>query len=37
MANDWLNLRVPVWVTDVAFIPGGQKVVTSTGHHQVRI
>ncbi|XP_067649377.1 WD repeat-containing protein 74-like [Haliotis asinina] len=35
--NDWLNLRVPVWVMGVKFLPGSDKVVTSTGHHQVRV
>ncbi|XP_046558535.1 WD repeat-containing protein 74-like [Haliotis rubra] len=35
--NDWLNLRVPVWVMGVQFLPGSDKVVTSTGHHQVRV
>ncbi|XP_071108470.1 WD repeat-containing protein 74-like [Haliotis cracherodii] len=35
--NDWLNLRVPVWVMGVQFLPGSDKIVTSTGHHQVRV
>jgi len=35
--NDWLNLRVPVWVTDLAFLPDSQKLVTCTGHSQVRV
>ncbi|XP_045168538.2 WD repeat-containing protein 74-like [Mercenaria mercenaria] len=34
--NDWLNLRVPVWVTGINFL-GENKIVTSTGHHQVRV
>ncbi|XP_076118829.1 WD repeat-containing protein 74 isoform X2 [Alosa pseudoharengus] len=35
--NDWLDLRVPIWVRDMAFIPDSDKIVTCTGHHQVRI
>ncbi|XP_076875657.1 WD repeat-containing protein 74 [Brachyhypopomus gauderio] len=37
VANDWLGLRVPVWVKDVAFIQDSSKIVTCTGHHQVRV
>ena len=33
--NDWLNLRVPIWVMDMAFLPDSQQIVTCTGHHQV--
>nr|XP_005988851.2 PREDICTED: WD repeat-containing protein 74 isoform X2 [Latimeria chalumnae] len=35
--NDWLDLRVPVWIRDMQFIPGSDKIVTCTGHHQVRL
>ncbi|KAM4721583.1 WD repeat-containing protein 74 [Rhinophrynus dorsalis] len=35
--NDWLDLRVPVWIRDLGFIPGSDKIVTCTSHHQVRI
>ena len=35
VANDWLNLRVPIWVTDLSFIPNTQQIVTSTNYHQV--
>ncbi|XP_075693408.1 WD repeat-containing protein 74 isoform X2 [Rhinoderma darwinii] len=35
--NDWLDLRVPVWVRDLDFIPESDKVVTCTSSHQVRI
>lgn len=35
--NDWLDLRVPIWVRDMAFLPDSEKIVTCTGHHQVRI
>ncbi|KAK2187581.1 hypothetical protein NP493_161g02032 [Ridgeia piscesae] len=35
--NDWLNLMVPIWVTDVAFLPDSDKIVTCTGHHQIRV
>ncbi|KAG9263232.1 WD repeat-containing protein 74 [Astyanax mexicanus] len=37
VANDWLDLRVPVWVRDMAFIPDSEKIVTCTGYHQVRV
>jgi len=36
--NDWLDLRVPVWVSQVCFVPetGGQPTVAvGTGYHQV--
>nr|XP_020653033.1 WD repeat-containing protein 74 [Pogona vitticeps] len=35
--NDWLDLRVPVWDRDMQFLPGSEKIVTCTGHHQVRL
>ncbi|XP_064206204.1 WD repeat-containing protein 74 isoform X1 [Anguilla rostrata] len=35
--NDWLDLRVPEWIRDLAFIPDSEKIVTCTGHHQVRV
>ncbi|XP_018584348.1 WD repeat-containing protein 74 [Scleropages formosus] len=35
--NDWLDLRVPEWVRDLAFVPDSDKIVTCTGHHQVRV
>ncbi|KAM4018090.1 WD repeat-containing protein 74 isoform 2-T2 [Anomaloglossus baeobatrachus] len=35
--NDWLDLRVPVWIRDLDFIPESDKIVTCTSHHQVRI
>nr|XP_033811356.1 WD repeat-containing protein 74 isoform X2 [Geotrypetes seraphini] len=35
--NDWLDLRVPVWVQDLQFLPGSQKIVTCTGYRQVRL
>ncbi|XP_012692694.1 WD repeat-containing protein 74 [Clupea harengus] len=37
VAQDWLDLRVPIWVRDIAFIPDSDKIVTCTGHHQVRV
>lgn len=33
--HDWLNLRIPVWILDVGFLPDSEKVVTSTSYHQV--
>jgi ribosome biogenesis protein NSA1 len=35
--NDWLNLRVPVWVTKIQFLSDGRRVVTGTGHNQIRV
>ncbi|XP_069110786.1 WD repeat-containing protein 74-like [Argopecten irradians] len=35
--NDWLNLRVPVWVTQTRFLPQSEKLVTTTGHRQIRV
>lgn len=35
--DDWLNLRVPVWVTKVQFLSDGRRVVTGTGHNHVRV
>ncbi|KAK3550280.1 hypothetical protein QTP86_023832 [Hemibagrus guttatus] len=37
VANDWLDLRVPVWVRDMAFLTQSNKIITCTGHHQVRV
>lgn len=35
LRDDWLALRRPHWVRDVAFIPESERVVTCTGYHQV--
>ena len=38
--NDFLDLHVPVWVTDIGFLPnqGSQsKITVGTGYHQVRL
>lgn len=35
LRDDWLDLRRPQWVRDMAFIPDSEKVVTCTGYHQV--
>lgn len=32
---DELQLRVPIWVNDIRFIPKSQNIVTVTGKHQV--
>ncbi|KAM8938944.1 WD repeat-containing protein 74 [Pelodytes ibericus] len=37
LRNDWLDLRVPVWIRDLDFIPETDKIVTCTSYHQVRI
>lgn len=35
LRDDWLDLRRPHWVRDMAFIPESERVVTCTGYHQV--
>ncbi|XP_071800312.1 WD repeat-containing protein 74-like [Asterias amurensis] len=35
--NDFLELRVPVCVNDISFIPESSKIVTCTGHHHLRV
>ena len=35
--HDFLNLEVPIWIMDMAFLPDSKKIVTCTGHHQIRI
>ncbi|ESO07625.1 hypothetical protein HELRODRAFT_170170 [Helobdella robusta] len=35
--NDWLDLRVPVYICDVEFVPDSNLIFTSTGLHQVRL
>ncbi|ELT93981.1 hypothetical protein CAPTEDRAFT_221486 [Capitella teleta] len=35
--NDWLDLRVPVWISDLAFSPEDNTVITCTRHQQVRV
>ncbi|XP_063958672.1 WD repeat-containing protein 74-like [Lytechinus pictus] len=35
--NDFLDLRVPVCVNDMQFLANSSKIVTCTGHHQVRL
>uniref|UniRef100_A0A1A7WS28 WD repeat-containing protein 74 n=1 Tax=Iconisemion striatum TaxID=60296 RepID=A0A1A7WS28_9TELE len=37
LRDDYLDLRRPHWVRDVAFIPDSEKVVTCTGFHQVHV
>ncbi|KAM4565586.1 WD repeat-containing protein 74 isoform 2-T2 [Odontesthes bonariensis] len=37
LRDDWLDLRRPHWVKDMAFIPGSDKLVTCTAHHQVHV
>ncbi|XP_076366249.1 WD repeat domain 74 lethal (2) k09848 [Tachypleus tridentatus] len=34
---DFLDLRVPVWVLDIQFLPGTEKVVVGTGTHAIHI
>ncbi|XP_050924112.1 WD repeat-containing protein 74 [Lates calcarifer] len=37
LRDDWLDLRRPHWVRDMAFIPDSDKVVTCTGFCQVHV
>ncbi|XP_060903280.1 WD repeat-containing protein 74 [Labrus mixtus] len=37
LRDDWLDLKRPHWVRDMAFIPDSDKVVTCTGYHQVHV
>ncbi|KAM9853088.1 WD repeat-containing protein 74 [Aulostomus maculatus] len=37
LRDDWLDLRRPHWVRDMAFIPDSDKVVTCTGYQQVHV
>ncbi|XP_069578760.1 WD repeat-containing protein 74 [Brachyistius frenatus] len=37
LRDDWLDLRRPHWVRDMAFIPDSDKVVTCTSYHQVHV
>ncbi|CAH1797372.1 unnamed protein product [Owenia fusiformis] len=34
---DWLDLRVPIWVLDLRFIPDSEKVAICSGHKHVRV
>ena len=35
--NDFLNLEVPVWVTDIAYLPSSEKIACSSAYHKVNI
>lgn len=38
--NDFLDLRVPIWVTDIGFVPGTAHqpvIAVGTGYHQLRL
>ncbi len=38
--HDTLDLRVPVWVREIGFVPGSGSqptIAVGTGHHQVRV
>ncbi|XP_041851140.1 WD repeat-containing protein 74 [Melanotaenia boesemani] len=37
LRDDWLDLRRPHWVKDMAFIPDSDKLVACTGYHQVHV
>ncbi|KHN78478.1 WD repeat-containing protein 74 [Toxocara canis] len=34
---DSLQLRVPIWDTDIRFLPDSQNIVTTTGKYQIRV
>ncbi|KAJ7389059.1 WD repeat-containing protein 74 [Desmophyllum pertusum] len=38
--NDFLDLQVPIWVTELGFLPGQgslSRIAVGTGYHQVRL
>ncbi|KAJ3158276.1 WD repeat-containing protein 74 [Geranomyces michiganensis] len=36
--NDFLNIRVPVWITDIRFLDSTKhRLIVGTGHHQIRV
>ncbi|TPX59814.1 hypothetical protein PhCBS80983_g02190 [Powellomyces hirtus] len=36
--NDFLNIRVPVWITEILFLDSSEtRIMTGTGHHQIRV
>lgn len=38
--NDFLDLQVPVWVTDIGFLPGqglSSRIAVGTAYHQIRL
>lgn len=37
VSHDFLNLRVPVWVTDMRFVEPQNTIVACTGHHHIRL
>lgn len=37
VANDFLDHRVPVWITDMQFFPDSEKIIACTGYHHIRL
>ena len=33
---DWLQLRVPIWISDIDFLPGTEEIVTTSKYGYVR-
>lgn len=36
LRNDFLDLPIPIWVSDLAFVPNSEQVVTCSRHGYVR-
>lgn len=36
MSHDWLQLRVPIWISDIDFLPSTEQIVTVSRHGHVR-
>lgn len=36
MPHDWLQIRVPIWISDVDFLPGTEEIVTTSKYGHVR-
>ncbi|KAK1128297.1 hypothetical protein K0M31_002767 [Melipona bicolor] len=35
--HDWLQVRVPIWISDVDFLPGTEEIVTTSKYGHVRL
>ncbi|KOC69680.1 WD repeat-containing protein 74 [Habropoda laboriosa] len=35
--HDWLELKVPVWISDIEFLPGTEQIVTTSRYGHVRL
>ncbi|KAK2703899.1 WD repeat-containing protein 74-like [Artemia franciscana] len=35
--NDFLNLRVPIWISDIAFLQDSERIATTSRHSHIRV